>query len=172
MATGFSNKVIGQTGEFAVCAQLGKLGLVATPFAGNLPHFDVIVTNEHLKSVPIQVKATFGNDTWMAGDAREWMNIDLCSESGRQTITGLREISHPELITVYIWLSKKAGGADRFFVLRKDQVQMAAHNGYSGWLDKHGGIRPKKQDSYHLTIAMSDLLEFENNWKIVLDALA
>ena len=171
MATGFSNKVVGQTGEFAVCAQLGKLGLVATPFAGNVPHFDVIATNEALRSVPIQVKASFGNDTWVLGDARNWLQIDLSAETGRQTITGLKEIPHPDLITIYIWLSKEAGGVDRFFILRKSEVQGIALKCYSEWLRKHDGIRPRKPDSFHLAISISDIVAFENNWKLVLEAL-
>jgi DNA modification methylase len=34
MASGLSNKLIGQVGEFLVCAELGRRGFVATPFAG------------------------------------------------------------------------------------------------------------------------------------------
>lgn len=172
MASGFTNKVKGQTGEFAVCVQLGKMNLVATPFAGNLPHFDVIASNSELKVIPVQVKTTLGNDSWMAGDARDWLEIDLCHESGKQTIQGLKPIIHASLVTVYVWLSNKPGSPDRFFVLTKTQVQEAVHRGYSTWLAKHGGIRPKKQDSFHLTISISEFLEHENNWTLVQDALA
>lgn len=172
MATGFSNKVVGQTGEFAVCAQLGKLGLVATPFAGNLPHFDIIATNQDLKSVPIQVKANFGNDTWQLGDARDWLEIDFNEATGKQTIVGLKAISNPTLITVYIWLSKLPGEFDRYFLLRKLDVQQQVMKGYSAWLTKHNGVRPKKPDSFHLALSISDLVEFENNWNLVKDALA
>lgn len=171
MASGFSNKVIGQTGEFAVCVQLGKMNLVATPFAGNLPDFDVIASNSELKVVPIQVKSTRGNDSWMAGDARDWLEIDLCSESGRQTILGLKSISHPGLITVYVRLSKNPGDRDRFFILTKAEVQQAVRHCYARWLEKHGGIRPKKQDSFHLTIPISELLAHEDRWSLVQLAL-
>jgi len=41
MATGRNNKLTGQISEFLVCAELGKRGLIATPFAGNVPAFDV-----------------------------------------------------------------------------------------------------------------------------------
>lgn len=170
MATGFSNKVVGQTGEFAVCAQLGKLGLIATPFAGNVPHFDVIATNEQLRSMPIQVKASFGNTTWVLGDARDWLLVDLCPETLRQSISGLKDIYHPDLITIYVWLSKEAGGVDRFFILRKSDVQTVVLKSYSEWLRKHDGLRPRKPDSFHVAISISDLLEFENNWKLILDA--
>jgi hypothetical protein len=167
MGTGHSNKVIGQAGEFAVCAQLGKLGLVATPFSGNVPHFDVLISDEHLHSLPVQVKATYGNDSWIVGDARDWMEIDFDSESGRQTIRGPSRILHPDLITVYVWLSKSAGQLDRYFVLTKFDVQKILIEGYQQWLGKHNGIRPKKPDSYHIIIGLCELLPFENNWKII-----
>jgi len=35
--SGLTNKLTGQIGEYLVCAKLGKLGLIATPFAGNVP---------------------------------------------------------------------------------------------------------------------------------------
>ncbi len=171
MASGFSNKVIGQTGEFAVCVQLGKMNLVATPFAGNLPHFDIVASNAELKVIPIQVKTTLANSSWMAGDARDWLEIELCPNSGRQTIIGLKPITHTELLTVYVWLSNKPGSSDRFFVLRKGDVQLAVQRCYGDWLSKHDGIRPKKQDSFHLTIPMSELVEYENNWSLIRDCL-
>ena len=33
MATGRSNKLVGQVGEFLVCAELGRRGMIATPFS-------------------------------------------------------------------------------------------------------------------------------------------
>ena len=72
---------------------------------------------------------------------------------------------------VYIWLSKEQGGADRYFILNKSKVQAVILKSYSEWLGKHDGIRPKKPDSFHLAISMSYLLVFENNWKLVLEAL-
>jgi hypothetical protein len=39
MATGHSNKIVGQTGEYLVAAELGRRGLVATTFTGNVPYY-------------------------------------------------------------------------------------------------------------------------------------
>jgi hypothetical protein len=43
---GRQNKLAQQIGEHLVCAQLGRQALLATPFAGNVPVFDVIAANE------------------------------------------------------------------------------------------------------------------------------
>lgn len=40
MATGRQNKLTGQLAEHLVCAELGRRGLIATPFSGNVPTFD------------------------------------------------------------------------------------------------------------------------------------
>jgi len=42
MSSGRSNKLTAQIGEYLVCAELGKRTLIATPFAGNVPTFDVL----------------------------------------------------------------------------------------------------------------------------------
>jgi hypothetical protein len=46
VASGRSSKLTGQVGEFLVCAELGRRGILATPFAGNVPEFDVIAVGE------------------------------------------------------------------------------------------------------------------------------
>lgn len=61
MATGQQNKLAGQIGEFLVCAELGKLGIIATPFAGNVPNFDLLAANENGGTVALQVKASRGH---------------------------------------------------------------------------------------------------------------
>jgi len=37
MATGRSNKLVGQTGEYLVAAELSRRGYIATTFTGNVP---------------------------------------------------------------------------------------------------------------------------------------
>ena len=60
IAKGLSNKLAAQIGEYLVCAELGRRGYIATPFAGNVPTYDVLATDQHCRTVPIQVKATRG----------------------------------------------------------------------------------------------------------------
>jgi len=52
---GLSNKLAGQVGEYLVCAELARRGLVARSFTGNLPEFDLIFADDNLVTIPIQV---------------------------------------------------------------------------------------------------------------------
>ena len=63
MATGRSTKLTGATGEFLVSAELCRRGLIATPFSGNVPHYDIIASDEIGGHLVIQVKAERGRAT-------------------------------------------------------------------------------------------------------------
>ena len=75
MSTGYSNQLTGQIGEYLVCAELGRLGLIATSFTGNVPEYDLLVCDEMLKSLPIQVKTT-RSSSWISR-ANLWLNIEF-----------------------------------------------------------------------------------------------
>jgi superfamily II DNA/RNA helicase len=70
VGTGLSNKLAGQIGEYRVCAELGRRGLIATPFSGNVPTFDVLATDEQCRTVTIQVKALRGTN-WPSDTSRQ-----------------------------------------------------------------------------------------------------
>ena len=46
MATGRSTKLVGQAGEYLVASELSRRGLIATIFTGNVPHYDIIASDE------------------------------------------------------------------------------------------------------------------------------
>ncbi|HEV2327955.1 MAG TPA: hypothetical protein VGY56_04095 [Verrucomicrobiae bacterium] len=100
MSTGRSNKLTAQIGEYLVCAELGKRNLIATPFAGNVPAFDVLATDEFCRTVPIQVKTTRGNNR--PTDARDWFNIRFDAATGVQNNLGPKSIRNPDLIYVFV----------------------------------------------------------------------
>lgn len=56
MARGFSAQLAGQMGEALVVAELGRRGIVATSFAGNLPDIDLLAWRKG-RSLALQVKA-------------------------------------------------------------------------------------------------------------------
>ena len=58
MATGRSKKIVGQTGEYLVAAELSRRGLIATTFTGNVPHYDIIASDETGRHVSVQVKSS------------------------------------------------------------------------------------------------------------------
>lgn len=46
MELGRSNKLVGQTGEYLVAAELFRRGLIATTFTGHVPHYDIVASDE------------------------------------------------------------------------------------------------------------------------------
>jgi hypothetical protein len=89
MATGRSNQLTGQIGEYLVCAELGRLGLIATSFTGNVPEYDLLVCDAGLKSLPIQVKTS--RSTGWPSRASLWLDIELDDAAKQQINHGRNE---------------------------------------------------------------------------------
>ena len=170
MSKGRNNKLAGQIGEYLVCAELGKRGLIATPFSGNVPAFDVLAADDLCRTVPIQVKAS-RSDNWPS-DARDWMHISLDPETKAQKNLGAMQIQNPDLIYVYVAIAPPDSGGDRFFILTKAQLQIVCINMYSAWMDKLEWKRPKNPASYDCRHRISDMQQYENNWQLITDRLA
>lgn len=169
MATGRSNKLVGQVGEFLVCAELGRRGLIATPFAGNVPAFDIIATDGELNSVPIQVKTSNGS-SWPFR-AKPLLQIECDASTGQQRILGIRDTANPNLIYVFVCLGH-SGQKDRFFIMKKAEMLARLERHYQAYLDKHGGRRPKKPESMHATLEVAEMESFEDNWELIEHALS
>ncbi len=159
-----NNKLAGQIGEYLVCAELGRRGLIATPFSGNVPTFDVLATDEQLRTVPIQVK-TSRTDNWN-GDARNWLDITLDKASGVQLNRGLKILVNPELIYVYVAIAKP-GEHDRFFVLTMADAQKAYSESYTAFMKKHEWRRPRNPESFDNRVHIGDIAKFEDNWELI-----
>lgn len=170
MATGLETKLVGQVGEFLVCAELGRRGLIATPFAGNVPGYDVVATDEHLTTVPVQVKTSNGS-SWQFSLGK-LLEIRIDEDTGRQEILGLVPLADPELIYVFVWLGHRSGKSDRFFMLTHFEFQALVREHHQAFLDQHGGVRPKKPESLHCAITRGQLEAFENRWELVSQQLA
>ncbi len=56
MATGREMQLTKQVGEYLACAELCRRGFIATPFAGNVPEFDILAISGKYETKPIQVK--------------------------------------------------------------------------------------------------------------------
>ena len=66
MTTGRSTQRTRQVGEHLLAADLGRMGIIATPFAEIVPGFDLFVANEAGRAVAVQVKAMNG-PSWQFG---------------------------------------------------------------------------------------------------------
>jgi len=162
MATGRSNQLIKQIGEYLVACELARQGLLVATFSGNVPDFDLIATDFKGSSCPIQVKTIKGGSWQFSIDKF----ADVSLDGDRQRLGRKKPLSIPELICVFVIASEKYGG-DQFFVLEWSQVQEIIIASYKRWLASHGGVRPKKPDSLHCAIVPSDLKQFKDNWPII-----
>ncbi|HEY7555290.1 MAG TPA: hypothetical protein VIH18_10835 [Candidatus Binatia bacterium] len=157
MATGRANQLTKQIGEYLVAAELGRRGLIAATFSGSVPDYDIVATDAEFRSVLIQVKAVTGG-SWQF-DIRRFVDVRL--EGDRQVVGALAPPVH-SVAVVMVALSRT--GDDRFYILPWTKLQEIIVTGYQNYLSRHGGIRPKRVDSFHCQITENDLLSFKDAW--------
>ena len=162
MASGRSNQLIKQIGEYLVASELARRGLLVATFSGNVPDFDLIATDLKGSSCPIQVK-TIKKGAWQFSIDKF---AEITFEGDAQRIGDKKPLPISELICVFV-LTADHYGKDQFFVLEWAQVQEILIRNYRQWLDSHGGKRPRKPDSLHCSIVPTDLQEFKDNWSII-----
>jgi hypothetical protein len=158
MATGRSNQITKQIGEYLVASELGRIGLVATTFAGSVPDFDIIATDSAFRSVPVQVKTVNGT-SWQF-DIRRFVDIQL---DGQKQIIGQPVPVADNIVCVMLALSREYG-KDRFYVLSLKKLQEILITHHRNYLEKHGGVRPAKFDSLHCAIREQELSAFKDAW--------
>jgi hypothetical protein len=166
--SGRLNKLAGQIGEYLVCAELGRRGLIATPFAGNVPTFDVLATDDSCRTVPIQIKAS-RSDNWPS-QATRWMQIQLDHATGRQNYSGPTKLATPDLIWVCVAIAAP-GSRDRFFVLTEADIQRVCIAGYTGWMESKEWKRPRNPASFDCRWSISNIQKFEDNWELIIRRL-
>jgi len=162
MATGRSNQLTKQIGEYLVACELARRGLLVATFSGNVPDFDLIATDFKGSSCPIQVKTIKGG-SWQ-------FSIDKFAEitfhGNKQLVGNSKPLSIPDLVCVFV-VAAENYGEDQFFVLEWSKVQNIIITNHISWLDSHGGVRPRKPDSLHCAIVQSDLQPYKDNWSII-----
>lgn len=162
MATGRSNKLVGQTGEYLVAAELSRRGLIATTFTGNVPYYDIIASDEKGRHISVQVKAS-RSPSWQFGDITHFCDISFNKEHqivGRQKPCPVRR-----LIVVFVLIDVE--GTDRFYILTWRRLRDLIVKGHKAYLAKHGGKRAQKWDSLHSAISEKALKPYKDKWSIV-----
>lgn len=166
MKKGLSNKLAGQVGEYLVCAELGKRGLISTSFTGNVPEFDLIVANNELKTIPIQVK-TSRSSSWPSL-ASLWIDIEIKDIEKKQIDHGNKSITNPELIYICVALAETdSEQRDRFFILTKSDLQIICARNYREWMNGIGWKRPRNYKSLDNRYYLENLVPFENKWELI-----
>ena len=135
-----------------MAAELCRLKLLATPFAGNVPHHDIIASGQSGGHLAVQVKAT-NTSTWQF-DISKFAEVQLL-DGRRQVIGQRRPAPYPNLMCVLVQL--KGTGQDRFFVLEWKELQGILWEKHKEYLLRHGGIRPKSPASFHCALKLEDV---------------
>ena len=148
-----SNNLVGVTGEYFVCAELGKQGILALLTPKNNPIFDIVaVSPDASRTVTIQVK------TMSERNIQGWkLGMDICERK-----------NNPMLFTVLVNLT---GKEIDYYIYEYDILSERVEKAYSDYLSK-----PKKDGGQRKDIAFrwwdfkfftADDLVRKNNWKIL-----
>ncbi len=162
MATGRSNKLVGQTGEYLVAAELSRRGLIATTFTGNVPHYDIIASDEAGRHVSVQVKAARGT-SWQFGSITQYCAITF---NGKHQVVGEKKAC-PVRRLVMTFVKIEANGNDQFYILTWQRLRDLLVKEHRAFLQRHDGIRPQRWDSLHSAIFEKTLLPYRDKWDTI-----
>ena len=166
MSRGRNNKLVGQTGEYLVAAELSRRGLIATTFTGNVPHYDIIASDDTGRHVSVQVKASSGT-SWQFGNIS--LYCDITFDGDHQVVGARKQCPVRRLVMVFVRIG--ISGNDRFYILSWERLRDLVVGHHSAYLSKHDGKRPKKWDSLHCAITESDLEPYRDKWEIIKKSL-
>ena len=157
----FSKHLAGQIGESLVVAELGRRGIVATAFSGNVPDIDLLAFKNN-KTIHLQVKA------WRMGavsfNATRFLKIRF--DGTQQVVEGFVDELDLNLIYVFVNIGN-ASGTDRFFILSQGELAKQVRGGYESFLSKHDGVRPRNHLTTHNAVSIEQLELYEDNWGLI-----
>jgi len=162
MATGWDRQITRQVVEHLVAAELGRMNYAATPFAGNIPMYDLLAADKRGYAIPIQVKAIRGG-AWQF-DAKDYLKIET-SNDGEQKISGKIELLNSELLCIFVLL--KGSGSDEFYIFSLRDLQNYCEGVY-----KPRTAQSKNPKSTHCAVWPRNLEKFLNNWELLKSRLS
>ena|ERR1039457_7232854 len=141
-----NTQITRQIGEHLVVSELGRHGIIATPFAGNMPYFDVVALTPNGQSIYIQVKAINKGD-WQL-KAHHFIIIDKLPD--KQSKSGLRAVPISPLVFVLIKII--GAGKDEFYILPYAAVQQIVYQNYRRLTGSstHFALRPSMVKSFQV----------------------
>src|SRR3989338_5895726 len=160
MATGLSNQLTRQVGEHLVTAELGRRGIIGTPFSGNVPDADILAYANR-KTTHIQVKTARTGKVFL--DVRKYLDIEITKEG--QEVKGKKREVDRKLIIVCLFLDEVAEKDDA----RKDEFYIFRQ----GWLQDHllktypGRKPPLNINSFHYALQKQDVKKHIINWDLI-----
>lgn len=148
-----SNTLTGVTGEYYVCPELGKRGILALLTPKNNPLFDIVaVSPDASRTVTIQVKTMSerNNQGWKLG-------MDICERK-----------NNPNLFTVLVNLT---GKEIEYYIYEYDILSERvekAYNDYISILKKNGELRKDIAFRwYDLKLFTADDHSRKDNWDVL-----
>lgn len=166
MTNGRRTKLTGAVGEFLVAAELCRRNLMATPFSGDVPHYDIIASGPRGGHLVVQVK-TINGPNWQF-NIRQFLDVRL--EGQRQVLGEPKSEPYPDLRCVLVVLGS-GGNRDRFFILTWLDLRDVIVAGYRQYLGRHDGVRPRAPKSFHVSLSVEEVEPFEGRWQTLLDSL-
>lgn len=82
----------------------------------------------------------------------------------RQVIKAKKSFS---LDIIYIFIKLNGQGKDDFYILSIKDLQNILFEGYTKYLNSHGGKRPKNPESMHTAVGETELIRFKDNWDLL-----
>jgi len=166
MATGRSNKLVGQTGEYLVAAELSRRGLIATTFTGNVPHYDIIASDDAGRHVSVQVKA--GRvASWQFSNIKQFCEITF--DGKRQIIGGKKPCPVQRLVMTFVKIEEDRN--DRFYILTWQRLRDLLVKHHLAFLERHDGVRPRSSESLHCATSEKILLPYRDKWDTIVKNL-
>ena len=155
MATGLNTQLTRQIGEHLVTAELGRRGIIATPFSGNVPGIDILALANGVVA-SIQVKA-INKDSWQF-DVRSFLDVTLSAT--RQKINGPNANLDRKIICVFVVLGASSA-EDAFYIFRLGWLQDYFQTTYQG------RKLPLNIQSFHCAIWTRDLKPHLGKWSLI-----
>jgi hypothetical protein len=162
VSRGRNNKIVGQTGEYLVAAELSRRGLICTTFTGNVPHYDIIASNEAGDHISVQVKASM-SDSWQFGDISNFCEINF--KGTQQSVGKNKNCPVKNLVVVFVKVDRAR--QDEFYILPWEELREVLVANHNNYLAKHAGVRPKNHSSLHVGVRSEDLLRYRDDWALI-----
>lgn len=159
---GRGNQLTKQVGEYLVCAELCRMGLISTTFTGNVPKFDILAIDGNSRKIAIQVK-TISKDyyQWQL-NGKDFINIKQKGKT--QSVEGKLQLDN-ELF--YVFVKLVSSGKDEFYIISPDKLQEKIEKQYNEHLKEYDHVRPRNPESTHTAITPSDLSDYKDKWGIL-----
>jgi hypothetical protein len=143
-----------QIGEHLVVAEFGRHGIVATPFAGNMPDYDIVALTPSGQSIYVQVKAMNSGD-WQL-NANHFLIVKYDKEKNQQRNAGPRP--PPVTPLFYVLVTVISSGKDEFYVLAYSDVQKIVREHYTSPAREstHFALRKTYVHSYKVNALTED----------------